>query len=89
MYPAGYPGVMGVGSTDVNNNRASFSNRGSHRCRRTRAGHPSTYNTSTYTWSSGTSMSTAYVSAVAALAMSYSPGAGGEPPAPADFGHCP
>ncbi len=80
MYPAGYPGVMGVGSTDVNNNRASFSNRGSHiGVVAPGQGILSTYNTSTYTWSSGTSMSTAYVSAVAALAMSYSPGAGGEP----------
>lgn len=80
MYPAGYPGVMGVGSTDVNNNRASFSNRGSHiDVVAPGQGILSTYNTSTYTWSSGTSMSTAYVSAVAALAMSYSPGAGGEP----------
>lgn len=80
MYPAGYPGVLGVAATDVNNNRASFSNRGPHiDVAAPGQGILSTYNKSPYSWSSGTSMSTAYVSAVAALAMSYSPGAGGEP----------
>jgi subtilisin family serine protease len=80
MYPAGYPGVLGVGATDVNNNRASFSNRGPHiDVAAPGQGILSTYNVRPYSWSSGTSMSTAYVSAVAALAMSYSPGAGGEP----------
>ncbi len=80
MYPAGYPGVLGVGATDVNNQPASFSNRGPHiDVVAPGQGILSTYNTGKYTWTSGTSMSTAYVSAVAALAMSYSPGAGGEP----------
>ena len=80
MYPAGYPGVLGVGATDINNQRASFSNRGPHiDVAAPGQGILSTFNKSPYTWTSGTSMATAYVSAVAALAMSYSPGAGGEP----------
>ena len=80
MYPAGYPGVLGVGATDFDNKRASFSNRGSHiDVAAPGQGILSTFNTSNYTWTSGTSMATAYVSAIAALAMSYSPGAGGEP----------
>ncbi len=80
MYPAGYPGVLGVAATDINNERASFSNRGPHiDVAAPGQGILSTYNKSPYTWTSGTSMSTAYVSAVAALAMSYSPGAGGDP----------
>ena len=80
MYPAGYPGVLGVGATDFDNKAASFSNRGSHiDVVAPGQGILSTYNGPKYTWTSGTSMSTAYVSAIAALAMSYSPGAGGEP----------
>jgi len=80
MYPAGYPGVLGVGATDFDNKRASFSNRGPHiDVVAPGQGILSTYNTRAYNWTSGTSMSTAYVSAIAALAMSYSPGAGGEP----------
>ena len=80
MYPAAYPGVLGVGATDFDNKAASFSNRGSHiDVVAPGQGIVSTYNGPKYTWTSGTSMSTAYVSAIAALAMSYSPGSGGEP----------
>lgn len=80
MYPAGYPGVLGVGATDFDNKRASFSNRGPHvDVVAPGQGILSTYTKKPYFWTSGTSMSTAYTSAVAALAMSYSPGAGGEP----------
>ncbi|MEZ5184682.1 MAG: S8 family serine peptidase [Candidatus Nanopelagicales bacterium] len=80
MYPAAYPGVLGVAATDFNNERASFSNKGPHiDVAAPGQGILSTFNSRPYTWTSGTSMSTAYVSAVAALAMSYSPGAGGEP----------
>jgi hypothetical protein len=80
MYPAGYPGVLGVGATDFDNKRASFSNRGPHvDVVAPGQGILSTYTRKPYFWTSGTSMSTAYTSAVAALAMSYSPGAGGEP----------
>ena len=80
MYPAGYPGVLGVGATDPQNKRASFSNRGGHvDVVAPGQGILSSYTDRAYTWTSGTSMSTAYVSGVAALAASYSPGAGGEP----------
>ncbi|HQR80778.1 MAG TPA: S8 family serine peptidase [Actinomycetota bacterium] len=80
MYPAGYPGVLGVGAVDFNDKRASFSNQGSHiDVVAPGQGILSSFATRPYTWTSGTSMATAYVSAVAALAMSYSPGAGGEP----------
>lgn len=80
MYPAGYPGVLGVGATDSNNERAKFSNQGSHvDVVAPGQGILSSYNKRDYTWTSGTSMSTAYVSGIAALAISYSPGAGGEP----------
>ncbi len=80
MYPAGYPGVLGVGATDPGNQRTSFSNRGGHvDVVAPGQGILSTYTDRPYTWTSGTSMSTAYVSGIAALAMSYSPGAGGEP----------
>ncbi len=80
MYPAGYPGVLGVGATDFDNKRASFSNRGPHiDVAAPGQGILSTYTKRPYFWTSGTSMATAYASAVAALAMSYSPGAGGEP----------
>ncbi|MCB8996953.1 MAG: S8 family serine peptidase [Actinobacteria bacterium] len=77
MYPAGYPGVLGVGATDFDNKRASFSNRGPHvDVVAPGQGILSTYTKKPCFWTSGTSMSTAYTSAVAALAMSYSPGAG-------------
>jgi hypothetical protein len=80
MYPAGYPGVLGVGAVDINNKRASFSNSGPHvDVVAPGQGIVSTFTKRPYNWTSGTSMSTAYVSAIAALAMSYSPGAGGEP----------
>jgi subtilisin family serine protease len=80
MYPAAYPGVVGVGATDPQNQRASFSNRGGHvDVVAPGQGILSTFTDIPYTWTSGTSMSTAYVSGIAALAMSYSPGAGGEP----------
>ena len=80
MYPAGYPGVLGVGATDPQNKRASFSNRGGHvDVVAPGQGILSSFTERAYTWTSGTSMSTAYVSGVAALAASYSPGAGGEP----------
>jgi subtilisin family serine protease len=80
MYPAGYPEVLGVGATDFNNKVASFSNRGPHvDVVAPGQGILSSFAKSPYTWTSGTSMSTAYVSGIAALAMSYSPGAGGEP----------
>lgn len=80
MYPAGYPGVLGVGAVDINNKRASFSNQGSHiDVVAPGQGILSSFTRRPYSWMSGTSMATAYVSAVAALAMSYSPGAGGEP----------
>lgn len=80
LYPAGYPGVLGVGATDSNNVLAKFSNQGSHvDVVAPGQGILSTFNEGNYTWTSGTSMSTAYVSGVAALAISYSPGAGGEP----------
>jgi len=80
MYPAGYPGVLGVGAVDIDNKRAAFSNSGSHvDVVAPGQGILSTFNSRPYTWTSGTSMSTAYVSGIAALAMSYSPGAGGEP----------
>jgi subtilisin family serine protease len=80
MYPAGYPGVLGVGATDSNNERAKFSNQGSHvDVVAPGQGILSSFTKRAYTWTSGTSMSTAYVSGIAALAISYSPGAGGEP----------
>lgn len=80
MYPAGYPGVLGVGAVDFDNKRTSFSNQGSHiDVAAPGQGILSSFATRPYSWTSGTSMATAYVSAVAALAMSYSPGAGGEP----------
>ena len=69
MYPAGYPGVLGVGATDFDNKRASFSNRGPHvDVVAPGQGILSTYTKKPYFWTSGTSMSTAYTSAVAALA---------------------
>jgi hypothetical protein len=80
MYPATYPAVLGVGATDFADAPASFSNRGPHiDVAAPGQGIVGAYTDGKYTWSSGTSMSCAYVSAVAALAMSYSPGAGGEP----------
>jgi hypothetical protein len=80
MYPTGYPGVLGVGAVDIANKRASFSNQGPHvDVVAPGQGILSTFTKRPYTWTSGTSMSTAYVSGIAALAMSYSPGAGGEP----------
>lgn len=80
MYPAGYPGVLGVGAVDPANKRASFSNSGGHvDVVAPGQGILSSYTERNYTWTSGTSMSTAYVSGMAALAISYSPGAGGDP----------
>ena len=80
MFPAAYPGVLGVGATDFDNNPATFSNSGDHiDVVAPGQGIVSTYTKRKYTWESGTSMATAYVSALAALAASYSPGAGGEP----------
>lgn len=79
MFPADYPGVLGVGATDSDNSKASFSNRGSHIDVAAPGQGILSTGLSGYTWQSGTSMSTAYVSAVAALATSYSPGATGEP----------
>lgn len=80
MYPAAYPGVLGVGAVDFDNNRATFSNSGPHiDVVAPGQGIVSSSIKRKYTWQSGTSMSTAYVSALAALAASYAPGAGGEP----------
>lgn len=80
LYPAGYPGVLGVGSIDAQNQQSTFSNSGAHvDVVAPGTGILSSSNDGGYTWTSGTSMSTAYVSGIAALAMSYSPGAGGEP----------
>lgn len=81
LYPAAYPGVIGVGATDYTDRRSSFSNRGNHiDVVAPGQGILSAYGTSpSYLWTSGTSMSTAYVSGLAALAMSFGPGSGGDP----------
>ncbi|MBC8079323.1 MAG: peptidase S8 [Gorillibacterium sp.] len=68
FYPAGYSGVISVAATDVNNNKASFSNYGKW----VTVAAPgvnilSTYPDSTYSSLSGTSMAAPFVSGLAGL----------------------
>ncbi len=78
LYPARYTHVIAVGGTDVNNNRANFSNYGAELD--LVAPGVSIYSTSLgggYSYRDGTSMSTPYVSGLAAiltgLSRPYSP----------------
>ena len=80
-YPAGYSGVLGVGATDKNNAKATFSNTGSHvDLVAPGVAIVSTYKTisgcttNCYVYLDGTSMATPYVSGVAALVKSYNAG---------------
>lgn len=74
IYPASYNGVISVGATDMNNNRAEFSNYNNY----VDIVAPgqfiySTYPYSTFDYGSGTSYSTPMVSATAALLRSIDP----------------
>lgn len=71
-YPAAYPGVIKVGATDINDNIASWSNRG-ETILAPGVSILSTLPGSTYDSWSGTSMATPHVSGVAALAIAAHP----------------
>ena len=73
-YPAAFSGVIAVAASTSSDSPASFSNYGTH----TDIGAPgvdirSAYPGNQYRWANGTSMSTPYVSAAAALLLSYRP----------------
>jgi subtilisin family serine protease len=73
FYPAAYPGVIGVAATDSSDQRASFSNSGSH----VDIAAPGVSILSTkwswYYYKSGTSMATPHVAGVAGLVWSARP----------------
>ncbi|HET6403937.1 MAG TPA: S8 family serine peptidase [Candidatus Thermoplasmatota archaeon] len=76
-YPAGYSGVIGVGASDKNNAKASFSNTGSHVdlvAPGVRIVSSYVSSSSSYVYMDGTSMATPFVSGVAALVKSYNTG---------------
>ena len=75
VYPAGLETVMGVASTDLRDQRSSFSNYGDRLVWVAAPGENviSTYPFSTYAASSGTSFSTPFVSGTAALMVQMKP----------------
>lgn len=75
VYPANYPGVISVGSSDVSDAKSSFSNYGASSVTIFAPGSDiySTYPGDTYRFMSGTSMATPQVSGAIALALSLRP----------------
>ncbi|MCX4765316.1 S8 family serine peptidase [Streptomyces sp. NBC_01275] len=74
MYPAGYSGVIAVGATDLDNQRAYFSNSGDHIvvCA-PGVGISSTHLSNGHDTHSGTSFAAPHVSGLAALMISIAP----------------
>jgi len=74
MYPAAYPGVLGVGATDSSDSRASFSNYGPEvDLSAPGVGIVSTSYTGGMTTMSGTSMATPFVAGAAGLVRAIAP----------------